>query len=86
MKVTTSDGQTYELNDAFSGPLGEMFRRIASSGNAFERLVDSNTDMYMRKLSSKGIGAIRSYMTQAYFEQWAQTLRNTVWQLWQLCN
>ena len=75
LKVTTSDGQTYELNDAFSGPLGEMFRRIASSGNAFERLVDSNTDMYMRKLSSKGIGAIKP-TDPGYFEQWAQTLRN----------
>ena len=26
--VTTSDGQIYELNDAFGGPLGDMFRRI----------------------------------------------------------
>ena len=75
LKVTTSDGQTYELNDAFSGPLGEMFRRIASSGNAFERLVDANTDMYKRKLSSKGIGAVRP-TDPGYFEQWAQTLRN----------
>lgn len=73
-KVTTSDGQVYELNDAFAGPLGDMFRRIASSGNAFERLVDSNTDMYMRKLSSKGIGAVRP-TDPGYFEQWAQTLR-----------
>lgn len=74
MKVTTSDGQVYELNDAFSGPLGEMFRRIASSGNAFERLVDSNTDMYARKLASKGIGAVKP-TDPGYFEQWAQTLR-----------
>lgn len=73
-KVTTSDGQVYELNDAFAGPLGDMFRRIASSGNAFERLVDSNTDMYMRKVSSKGIGAVRP-TDPGYFEQWAQTLR-----------
>ncbi len=73
-RVTTSDGQVYDLNDAFAGPLGDMFRRIASSGNAFERLVDSNTDMYMRKLSSKGIGAVRP-TDPGYFEQWAQTLR-----------
>jgi hypothetical protein len=73
-KVTTSDGEIYDLNDAFGGPLGDMFRKIASSGNSFERLVDSNTDMYMRKLSSKGIGAIRP-SDPAYFEQWAQTLR-----------
>ena len=72
--VTTSDGEIYELNDAFGGPLGDMFRKIASSGNSFERLVDSNTDMYMRKLSSKGIGAVRP-SDPAYFEQWAQTLR-----------
>ena len=57
-----------------TGPLSDMFRKIASSGNSFERLVDSNTDMYMRKLSSKGIGAVRP-SDPAYFEQWAQTLR-----------
>jgi hypothetical protein len=73
-RVTTSDGQVYDLHDAFGGPLGDMFRKIASSGNSFERLVDSNTDMYMRKLQSKGIGAIRP-TDPAYFEQWAQTLR-----------
>jgi hypothetical protein len=73
-RVTTSDGQVYDLHDAFGGPLGDMFRKIASSGNSFERLVDSNTDMYMRKLSSKGIGAVRP-SDPAYFEQWAQTLR-----------
>jgi hypothetical protein len=73
-KVTTSDGEVYDLYDAFGGPLGDMFRKIASSGNSFERLVDSNTDMYMRKLSSKGIGAVRP-SDPAYFEQWAQTLR-----------
>jgi hypothetical protein len=73
-KVTTSDGQIYEIDDAFSGPLGDMFRKIASSGNSFERMVDSNTDMYARKLASKGIGAIRP-TDPAYFEQWAQTLR-----------
>jgi hypothetical protein len=73
-KVTTSDGEIYDLNDAFGGPLGDMFRKIASSGNSFERMVDSNTDMYMRKLSSKGIGAVRP-SDPGYFEQWAQTLR-----------
>ena len=73
-KVTTSDGQVYELDDAFGGPLGEMFRKIASSGNSFERMVDSNTDMYARQLSSKGIGAVRP-TDPAYFDQWAQTLR-----------
>ena len=73
-EVTTSDGQTYILNDAFGGPLGDMFRRIASSGNSFERMVDSNTDMYKRKLSSKGIGQVKP-TDPGYFEQWAQTLR-----------
>jgi hypothetical protein len=73
-KVTTSDGEVYDLHDAFGGPLGDMFRKIASSGNSFERLVDSNTDMYMRKLQSKGIGQVRP-SDPAYFEQWAQTLR-----------
>lgn len=72
--VTTSDGQTYVLDDAFGGPLGDMFRRIASSANSFERMVDSNTDMYTRKLASKGIAAIRP-TDPAYFDQWAQTLR-----------
>ena len=72
--VTTSDGQVYDLNDAFGGPLGDMFRRIASSGNSFERMVDSNTDLYRTKLASKGIGAIKP-TDPAYFDQWAQTLR-----------
>ena len=73
-KVTTSDGQEYILDDAFGGPLGDMFRRIASSGNSFERMVDSNTDMYVTKLASKGIQAIRP-TDPGYFDQWAQTLR-----------
>ena len=73
-KVTTSDGQVYDLNDAFGGPLGDMFKRIASSGNSFERMVDSNTDLYRRSLSSKGIGAVKP-TDPAYFNQWAQTLR-----------
>ena len=73
-KVTTSDGQVYEIDDAFGGPLGDMFRKIASSGNSFERMVDSNTDMYARNLASKGIGAVRP-TDPAYFEQWSQTLR-----------
>ena len=73
-EVTTSDGDKYTLHDAFGGPLGDMFRKIASSGNSFERMVDSNTDMYMRKLTSKGIAQIRP-TDPAYFEQWAQTLR-----------
>jgi hypothetical protein len=73
-EVTTSDGEKYILNDAFGGPLGDMFRKIASSGNSFERMVDSNTDMYMRQLSSKGIQTIRP-TDPAYFDQWAQTLR-----------
>lgn len=73
-EVTTSDGETYLLDDAFGGPLGEMFRKIASSGNSFERMVDSNTDMYTRNLTSKGIAAIRP-TDPGYFDQWAQTLR-----------
>jgi len=73
-EITTSDGQNYILHDAFGGPLGDMFRKIASSGNSFERMVDSNTDMYKRQLASKGITQIRP-TDSAYFEQWAQTLR-----------
>jgi hypothetical protein len=74
IEITTSDGVKYEIYDAFGGPLGDLFRKIASSGNSFERLVDSNTDMYMRQLSSKGIAQIRP-TDPGYFEQWAQTLR-----------
>ena len=73
-EVVTSDGSKYILDDAFAGPLGEMWRKIASSGNSFERMVDSNTDMYARKLSSGGIAAIRP-TDPGYFDQWAQTLR-----------
>jgi len=73
-ETTTSDGQKYILHDAFGGELGDMFRKIASSGNSFERMVDSNTDLYVRNLSSKGIGAVKP-TDPGYFEQWAQTLR-----------
>ena len=72
--VTTTDGNTYVLDDAFGGPLGDMFRKIASSGNSFERMVESNSDMYSRLLESKGIQAIRP-TDPGYFDQWAQTLR-----------
>jgi hypothetical protein len=72
--VTTSDGQKYILDDALGGPLADMYRKIASSANSFERMVDSNTDMYAKTLSSKGIAAIRP-TNPGYFEQWSQTLR-----------
>ena len=73
-EVVTADGEKYILDDAFGGPLGDMFRRIASSGNSFERMVDSNSDMYARTVASKGIQAIRP-TDKGYFEQWAQTMR-----------
>ena len=73
-EVTTSDGATYVLDDAFGGPLGDMFRQIASSGSSFERMVDTNSDIYARTVASKGIQAIRP-TDKGYFEQWAQTLR-----------
>ena len=72
--MTTSDGQEYILHDAFGGPLGDMFKKIASSGNSFERMVDSNTDLYKRRLTTKGIGVVKP-TDPAYFNQWAQTLR-----------
>jgi len=72
--ITTSDGTTYQLYDAFGGPLGEMFRKIASSGNTFQRMVESNSDLYARKLQTKGYGVVRP-TDPGYFEQWAQTLR-----------
>jgi hypothetical protein len=73
-QITTSDGSKYVLHDAFGGPLGDMFRRIASSANSFQRMVESNSDMYARTLSTKGFGAVRP-TDPGYFEQWAQTLR-----------
>ena len=73
-EITTSDGATYILDDAFGGPLGDMFRQIASSGSSFERMVDTNSDIYARTVASKGIQAIRP-TDKGYFEQWAQTLR-----------
>lgn len=73
--ATLSDGSKYILDDAFGGPLGDMWKRVASSQNSFERMVDSNTDLYARRASSKGIGVVRP-TDPAYFEQWAQTLRN----------
>ena len=74
-KVTTTDGKVYELDDAFGGPLGDMWKKLASSQNSFERMVDSNSDFYARRIASKGIGIVKPTDT-AYFEQWAQTLRN----------
>lgn len=55
----TSDGQKYELYDAFGGPLGDMFRQLNSSASTYSRLMDSNSDFLSSKLSSKGIGAIK---------------------------
>lgn len=72
--ITTTDGRVFELPDAFGGPLGDMYRKLASSGNSFQRLVERNSDMYTRKLESKGIQAIRP-TDPGYFDQWAQTLR-----------
>ena len=54
----TSDGQKYELYDAFGGPLGDMFRQLNSSTNTYSRLMDSNGDYLSSKLSSKGVGAV----------------------------
>jgi hypothetical protein len=73
-KVVASDGTQYELYDAFGGPLGEMFRRTASSANSFQRMVDSNSDMFGRALQSRGYGVVNP-TDPGYFEQWAQTLR-----------
>ena len=73
-EVTASDGTRYELYDAFGGPLGEMFRRTASSANSFQRMVDSNSDMFGRALQSRGFGSVKP-TDPGYFEQWAQTLR-----------
>lgn len=73
-KITTSDGMQYEIPDAFGGPLGEMFRRISSSQSSFQRMAESNSEMYARKLQSKGFGVVRP-TDPGYFEQWAQTLR-----------
>jgi hypothetical protein len=73
-EVVTSDGTKYELFDAFGGPLGEMFRKTASSANSFQRMVESNSDVLGRALQSKGFGAVKP-TDPGYFEQWAQTLR-----------
>ena len=73
-EVTTSDGEKYLLDDSYGGPLGEMWRKLASSGNSFERMVDSNSDIYARAVASKGIQALRP-TDKGYFEQWAQTMR-----------
>jgi hypothetical protein len=73
-KITTSDGMSYEVPDAFGGPLGDMFRRIASSQSSFQRMAESNSEMYARKLQTKGFGVVRP-TDPGYFEQWAQTLR-----------
>ena len=72
--ITTSDGREYKLYDSFGGPLGDMFRKIASSGNTFQRMVESNSDLLGRKLQSKGFGVVRP-TDPGYFGQWAQTLR-----------
>jgi hypothetical protein len=73
-EVVASDGTRYKLYDAFGGPLGEMFRRTASSANSFQRMVDSNADMFGRALQSRGYGSVKP-TDPGYFEQWAQTLR-----------
>ena len=73
LPITTSDGKTYLLDDAFGGKLGQMFRDKTSSSASFQRLVDTNTDLYSKNLASKGIGVVKPEDPQ-YFEQWAQTI------------
>lgn len=72
--VTTSDGSTYEILDAYGGRLGDMWRKLASSGNTFERMVDTNTSLLTRKMAYKGMGRVAP-TDPGYFDQWAQTLR-----------
>ena len=74
-EVTTSDGRKYLVDDAYGGKLGEMFRQNTSSASSFERMVDSNTDLYSKNLRSDGIQAVKP-TDPAYYEQWAQTLNN----------
>ena len=73
IEKTTSDGQKYNLYDAFGGELGDMFRKFNSSATTFSRLVDTNSDLIGRKLASKGIGAIHPGDT-GYYSEWARTL------------
>lgn len=73
-EITATDGSQHVLYDAFGGPLSEMFRRTASSANSFQRMVESNSDMFGRALQSKGFGIVKP-TDPGYFEQWAQTLR-----------
>lgn len=72
-EYTSSDGNVYTIDDAFGGKLGPMFRNMTSSARSFERIVDSNSDLIGKNISSKGIGAV--YPTDiGYHDQWAQTL------------
>ena len=70
---TTSDGQKYELYDAFGGPLGDMFRKLNSSATTFNRLIDTNSELLGRKLASKGIGRVAP-TDRGYYDEWANTL------------
>ena len=74
-EVTTSDGRKYLVDDAYGGKLGDLFRQNTSSASSFERMVDSNTDLYAKNLRSQGIQAVTP-TDPAYYEQWAQTLNN----------
>lgn len=73
VEITTSDGQVYNMYDAFGGPLGDMFRNLNSSATTFSRLVDTNSDLVGRNLASKGIGAVKP-TDIGYYDEWATTL------------
>ena len=72
-EYTSSDGNVYTIDDAFGGKLGPMFRNMTSSARSFERIVDSNSDLIGKNVSSKGIGAVYPEDI-GYHDQWAQTL------------
>jgi hypothetical protein len=80
-KFTTSDGKVWEGPDAFSGPLGDLWRNLSSSENSFRRLVDTNANLIGKTFTSKGIGAVAPDQSN-YFVEWAQVLnrqfRNSV--------
>lgn len=76
-KITTSDGNTYIVDDMFAGPIGEMYRSLTSADNALLSLTDSLNTSLNSAYASKGIGKIdpkEGKNLENYFQEWASVL------------
>ena len=77
IKITTSDGSTYIVDDMFAGPLGDMYRKLSSADNSLLSLTDSMNSILNAQYTSKGIGILNPKNVknlENYFQEWSNVL------------